>query len=43
MEFFNFFFLPKNTFLGPITGGKHIIKNYTFNSLVRKFIFPFFF
>ena len=42
-NFLIFLFLPKNTFLGPITGGKHIIKNYTFNSLVRKFIFPFFF
>ena len=42
-NFLIFFLLPKSTFLGPITGGKYIIKKYNFNSLVRRFIFPFFY
>lgn len=42
-NFLIFLFLPKSTFLGPITGGTHIVKKPTFNSLVRRYIFPFFF
>ena len=42
-NFLIFWFLPKNTFLGPITGGKYVVKRLTFNSVVRKYIFPIFF
>ena len=42
-NFLIFWLLPKNTFLGPITGGNYIIKRFTFNSVVRKYIFPILF
>jgi len=35
--------LPKKTNLGPITGGKFIIKEKSINSYIRKYLFPFFF
>lgn len=42
-NFLIFWFLPKNTFLGPITGGKYVVKRLSFNSLVRKYLFPILF
>ena len=42
-NFFIFFFLPKNTVLGPITGGSNYSKSNFFNYYIRKFLFPLFF
>lgn len=42
-NFLIFLFLPKNTYLGPITGGKYIVKSLTFNAVVRKYMFPILF
>jgi len=41
--FWIFFLLPKKTILGPITGTIYKKDIYTFNSLIRRFIFPFFY
>ena len=43
-NFLIFFFLPKKTILGPITGGAEINQSINFFSLIlRKYFFPFFY
>ncbi len=39
-NFLIFLLLPKNTLLGPITGGSNYSKSNTFNYFIRKYIFP---
>ncbi len=39
-NFFIFFLLPKNTLLGPITGGSNFSKSNFLNYCIRKYIFP---
>jgi hypothetical protein len=41
--FWIFFLLPKKTILGPVTGTTYKKNIYTFNNLIRRFIFPFFY
>jgi hypothetical protein len=41
--FWIFFLLPKKTILGPITGATYKKNIYTFNNLIRRFIFPLFY
>ena len=38
-----FLFLPPNTILGPITGGSYFKKEFSYNYIIRNFIFPFFY
>ena len=40
MEFFNFFFLPSKTILGPVTGGANFNKDKSFNYFIRRYFFP---
>ena len=42
-NFLIFLMLPKNTYLGPITGGTHIEKEVGINYIVRKYFFPIFY
>jgi hypothetical protein len=42
-NFLIFLFLPKKTIIGPITGGVYHGKVYSFNSFIRKYIFPIFY
>ena len=42
-NFFIFLLLPKNTVLGPITGGSNFTKSNSLNYYVRKYIFPILF
>ncbi len=42
-NFFIFLLLPKNTLLGPITGGSNFTKSNLFNYYIRKYIFPILF
>jgi len=42
-NFFIFFFLPSATILGPITGNIYKNRIYSFNSFIRKVIFPIFY
>jgi hypothetical protein len=40
LEFFNFYFLPPKTILGPITGGSNFSKSFGINYIIRGFLFP---
>jgi hypothetical protein len=42
-NFIIFILLPRNTVLGPITGGTQYNSNSFFNKIVRKFFFPIFY
>lgn len=42
-NFLIFFLLPKNTILGPITGGSDYSSSNLINTFIRKFVFPIFF
>ena len=42
-NFLIFFLLPKKTYLGPITGGIHILNKKKIESFIRKYLFPIFF
>lgn len=42
-NFIIFILLPRNTVLGPITGGIHYNINSVFDKIVRKFFFPIFY
>jgi hypothetical protein len=42
-NFLIFFFLPRNTFLGPITGGAFYFNVNLFQRIIRKYFFPLFY